>query len=95
MQRVDVERLFKLINKVEHLVFYLDRSIDLAIAQKINHSFYEQKLVELNEMFHQRIKRPEATEIINLINTHSLELFSCWRKDIRWLNRHLHRGRTH
>ncbi len=89
------EKLPKLIERMQHLVTYLDCRNDLTIHQHVNQSYYMQKIVELKMLLRQSEESNRTLETINSrIDNHYNLCFLQWYKDARWLNTYQRLGRT-
>ena len=80
------EKLKKFISRLQHLVKCLDSLQALCVHRHINHSYYMQKVAEL-EFLHEQmsdlLKKQEAN--LNLVSVLAPEIFNRWKHDVRWL----------
>ena len=83
----ELQKLAKLIERMEALVTYLNDRSDLVAHQQVNQFFYMQKIEELQTLLHQFNEATERVEMLafRIDQTYSL-CFAQWQRDARWLN---------
>lgn len=85
----DYVRLTKLIDRIQHLISFLESERDFAIHQHVDQFYYMQKVVELNELREQLEKsRKRASLFTEVLEREYACVFSHWRQDLRWLSHH-------
>ena len=88
----ELQKLAKLIERMEALVTYLNDRSDLMAHQQVNQFFYMQKIEELQTLLRQFNDATERVEMLAFRIDQSYRLcFAQWRKDARWLNSYSHR----
>lgn len=84
---VDHEKLPKLIERMQHLVVYLNDRNDLVVHQQLSQSFYMQKIEELKLLMAKFDEIKKSLDIMASGIEEKYNLcFEQWRKDARWLN---------
>jgi hypothetical protein len=82
-----IEKLPKLIGRMEHLVTYLDNRPDLIIHRQIDQSYHMQKIVELKILLGQFEEVTKKVDTLtSYIDSHYRQCFAQWKKDILWLH---------
>ena len=85
----EIERVAKLIQKLNHFIDCLDSRQALIVHQRINQSYYMQKATELSILYEQLNELLEKEAIIkNLLGQIYPDILMHWRKDFIWLSRH-------
>lgn len=86
----DLERVSKLIGKLQSLITLLEQHPDMVIHQQVDQSYFMQKCSELQFMQDQlkgALAKKETFE--NLLYTSYREVAHTWRHDLRWVRKYL------
>jgi hypothetical protein len=83
----DLDKVNKLICRIQNFVLCLKRSNDTDIHRNIDEFYYMQKLEELEILKSQMNETNDRLQSINnRIHLHYQEIASKWSKDIRWMS---------
>jgi hypothetical protein len=90
MQNINTYKLAKLEERIRVIVDDLNQHNDLSIHNTISHSYYMEKAEEL-KIIKEELQQAQARleRIQNLVCGHYADVYSNWRRDIRWLNSYL------
>lgn len=90
MKKIDTGKIAKIERRISRMVKLLHTHKELGIHHAINHFYYMQKTEELRLLKEQLLEAQTRLEMVQHNACHHyMELFTNWRKDIRWLNRRL------
>ncbi len=81
---VSVEKLDKMIDRLQRIVHHMNRSLDIDLHRRINQSYFMQKVEELKLL---KAQLQEAGAILervqNRVNEHYPPIYDAWRRDVR------------
>jgi phosphate starvation-inducible protein PhoH len=86
----DLERVSKLIGKIQSLISLLEQHRDLAIHQRVDQSYFMQKCSEL-ELMCDQLKGAHAKKASfeHMVDASYREVATMWKEDIRWIKHYL------
>ena len=87
---INPEKLGRFTMLIDNMVNDLRNYNTLTVHQNINESYYMQKAAELRLLIEQLEDAQNKLESVQLrIAEHYRGIYWTWRKDVRWLSRHL------
>jgi hypothetical protein len=90
---LDTGKLERMLRRLTALVRVLDDRNDLVIHRHVNQFYYMQKVEELRLLIGEIVEIRERCEVlVAIVETLYPEIYHCWKKDVRWLHIHLHKG---
>ena len=86
-RRTDLNKIARLIEKLEAFVCRLEGNRDLNIHQMVNQFYYMQKAAEFKVLCDRLEETEKKLEILTeLIESEYSIAFKNWQRDLRWLN---------
>lgn len=90
MDAPEIQKINQLIALIEKMIRLLNQHGNLAAHQRIDESFYLQKIVELRLVRDQLVQARGHAEVVSQrVHQHYRVVYYAWKRDARWLNAYL------
>lgn len=88
---INPQKCLKLVQRLERLISTLEKNNERVIHFTINQFFYMQRIEEIRMVLEQFVEAKMKLEAAtSWLDENYVSTYHKWRKDARWLNRHLH-----
>ena len=87
MDAVNAQKINSLIESIDEMIRQLNKHSSLETRQRVNESFYLEKIVELRLLGNQLEQARQHFELIQMrVNEHYKNVYCQWKNDASWLS---------